>query len=103
MLNSANCEDHHHQTLISNKRNKRPSRVPIGFLNATNVFAQGTRSQRRISALRPRNPLTLGVANAHLGANTLSLPNELTMKHEDSRHFLAIIPPEILLSAAVVG
>lgn len=76
MLNNANYEDHHHQTLISSLRNKRPSRVPIGFLNAANVFAQGTCSQRKISALRPPNPFTLGVANAHLGANTLSLPND---------------------------
>lgn len=52
--------------------------------------------------VRVTHSFTLGMANAHLGANTLSLPNELTMKHEDSRHFLAIIPPEILLSAAVV-
>lgn len=73
MLNSANYEDHHHQTLISSLRNKRPSRVPIDFLN---VFAQGIRSQRRISALRPRNPFTLSVSNAHLGANTLSLSND---------------------------
>jgi hypothetical protein len=70
MPNSANYEDHH-QTLISSLRNKRPSRVSIGFLNAANVFAQGTRSQRTISALRPRKPFTLGVANAHLGAKTL--------------------------------